>query len=329
VVAAVAGVEHVLSAAINRRTGMRGLKAKAPVAALSLTIVLGTACSKAPGGMRFATPEAAATTLLQAFKSNDTAKLEAIFGRETMQEVASGDPTSDRHDRELIALAMEQSWRWAPLGPDRSELIIGDEQWPFPAALVKAGSEWRFDGEGAKEEMLARRIGRNEMKVIGLCRAFPGIQREYVMSSHDGNPAGLFAQRLRSTPGRHDGLYWPRTAGARRSPLGDLAAQAAAEGYDTTKGTASPLWGYHFRMLTEQGPAAPGGARNYIVNGSMPGGFGLLAFPAKYASSGVMTFIVNQDGIVFEKDLGPETTTLAAQTAQYNPDASWSEVRGW
>jgi hypothetical protein len=311
---------------VNRRTGMRVRKHDLRAATLGLTL-LGTACTKAPVEMVFAAPDAAATALLQAFKNDDRAKLEAMFGREVIQEVASGDPTSDRHDRELIALAMEQSWRWAPLSPNRSELIIGDEQWPFPVPLVKTGSEWRFDGEAGKEEFLVRRIGRNELAVIGLCRAYVGMQREYASESHDGKPKGLFAQRLRSSPGRHDGLYWPKKPGQRHSPLGDLAAQATAEGYDENKPSSSPFRGYYYRVLTAQGDAAPGGRRSYIVNGDMSGGFALLAFPARYESSGVMTFMVNQDGIVYQKDLGPETPTLAPRIDEYNPDTAWSEVQ--
>jgi hypothetical protein len=306
---------------------MRLQKHDVSAAAMSLTILLGMACTKAPVEMKFATPELAATTLMQALKTNDTAKMEAMFGHSVIEDVASGDPTSDRRDRELIALAMEQSWRWAPLSADSSELIIGDEQWPFPAPLVKTGSEWRFDGEAAKEEILTRRIGRNELNVVGISHAYVGAQREYAGESHDGKPKGLFAQRLRSNPGRQDGLYWPRMPGKPRSPLGDLAGQAAVEGYDENRSSATPLWGYHFRVLTAQGDAAPGGRRSYIENGGMSGGFALLAYPAKYASSGVMTFVINQDGVVYEKDLGPETPTLAPRITEYNPDASWSQVR--
>jgi hypothetical protein len=306
---------------------MRVLKHSARAAAFGFSILLGAMLAKGPVEMKFSSPEAAATTLLQAFKNNDTAKLEAIFGRDVMQEVASGDPTSDRRDRELIALAMEQSWRWAPAGAGRSELIIGDEQWPFPVPLVKNGSQWQFDVEAGKEEFLVRRIGRNELNVIGLCRAIVGMQQEYASKSHDGRPAGLFAQRLRSSPGRQDGLYWPNVPGQRRSPLGDVAAQAAVQGYDVDSPSSAPFWGYYFRVLTGQGDAAPGGRKSYLVNGDMPGGFALLAYPAKYASSGVMTFMVRQDGVVYEKDLGPETPTLALRITEYNPEASWREAR--
>ncbi len=181
--------------------------------------------------MKFATPEAAAAALLQAFKNNDTAKLEGIFGREVMQEVASGDQASDRRDRELIALAMEQSWKWAPVNAQTSELIIGDEQWPFPAPLVKTGAEWQFDGNAAKGEILARRIGRNELDVIGLCHALVSVQREYARQSHDDKPAGLFRATvskqsrasgrslLASDTGKDDEVLWAIWS-PRRQPRG-------------------------------------------------------------------------------------------------------------
>ena len=297
------------------------------VMALVVVSLSGAACSKAPDQMKFATPDVAATTLLQALKANDTDKLGEIFGRDMLEAVASGDPVSDRHDREVVALAMEQSWRWAALSESRSELIIGEEQWPFPAPLVKDGEGWKFDSEAAKEEVLARRVGRNELQAIRLCRAYVDVQREYASQSHDGKPAGFFAQRIRSSPDREDGLYWQKKPGQRRSPMGDLAAQAALDGYDENKTSSSPFWGYQFRVLSAQGDAAPGGRKSYLNNGDMSGGFALVAFPARYAYSGVMTFIVNQDGAVYEKDLGQETSTLAAGMAEYNPDQTWAIVR--
>ena len=306
---------------------MRSLKHVVPFAVLGLGVLLAPACSTPPAQARFATPEEAAAALLQALKAEDLEKMQAIFGREGMEAVASGDPVSDRNDREVIALAMEQSWRWAPHGENAKELIIGDDQWPFPVPLVKTGNEWQFDSEEGKEEVLARRIGRNELGIISVCRAYVGMQMEYADQPHDGKPAGLFAQRIRSSPGCQDGLYWQTKPGERRSPLGDLAAEAAAEGYDSNKSGSSPFWGYHFRILTAQGPAAPGGKKNYVVDGDMRGGFALLAYPAKYASSGVMTFMVGQDGIVYEKDLGEDTATQALRLAEYNPDDSWKAVR--
>jgi len=306
---------------------MRSLKHVVPVAVLGLAILFAPACNRPPAQTKFATPEEAAAALLQALKTEDLGKMQAIFGREGIEAVASGDPVSDRHDREVIALAMEQSWRWAPYGEDGKELIIGDEQWPFPVPLVKTGNGWQFDTEEGKEEVLARRIGRNELGIISICRAYAGMQEKYAGQPHDGKPAGLFAQRIRSSPGRQDGLYWQRKPGERRSPLGDLAAEAAAEGYDTNKSTPSPFWGYYFRILTAQGPAAPGGKKSYVVNGDMTGGFALLAYPAKYEFSGVMTFMVSQDGVVYQKNLGEDTATQALRLAEYNPDESWTAVR--
>jgi hypothetical protein len=310
---------------MKRRIGMRAVKYVALALTLAVVILPGTACTKAPSSMKFATPEAAATTLLQALKNNDTDKLGDIFGRDNLEAVASGDPIADRQDREVIAVAMEQSQRWAPLGEGRLELIVGEEQWPLPAPLVKEGSEWRFDSESAIQEVLARRVGRNELAVIRLCRAYLAFQQEYASQSHDGKPAGLFAQRIRSNPDREDGLYYPRKPGQKPSPLGDLAAKAAREGYDE-KTESIPFWGYEFRILRAQGDKAPGGRKSYLANGDMSAGFALVAFPAKYAASGVMTFIVNQEGVVYEKDLGPETDKLVAGITEFNPDETWVAV---
>jgi hypothetical protein len=263
---------------------------------------------------------------MQALKTGAPEQIEAIFGREALAAVASGDAVSDKHDREVIALAMEQSWHWTRLGPVRQELIIGDEQWPFPIPLAKTGDQWQFDPDAGKQEVLARRIGRNELSVIDLCHAYVDVQKAYAGDPHDGKQAGLFAQRIRSTPGHQDGLYWDTNEGEKSSPLGDLAADASDEGYAKNQTEGSPFWGYRFRILTAQGGSAPGGTKSYVVNGDMAGGFALIAYPAKYGSSGVMTFLVNQDGAVYQKDLGKDTSRLAAQVTEYNPDDSWELV---
>jgi DUF2950 family protein len=305
---------------------MPSLKHMVPLAVLGLTILLAPGCHKAASPATFATPDEAAAALHQAFKTEDMGKIHSIFGREGVEAVASGDTVSDRNDRAVIALAMEQSWRWAPHG-DGKELIIGDEQWPFPVPLVKSGDGWKFDSEQGKQEVLARRIGSNEFDAIDVCRDYVGMQQEYARYPHDGKPAGLFAQRLRSSAGREDGLYWQRKFGGKFSPLSDLVAEATAEGYDMNKPESSTFRGYHFRILTAQGPAAPGGKKSYVTNGDMKGGFALLAYPDKYGYSGVMTFMVGQDGVVYQKDLGKDTATQAPSLAEYNPDESWTAVR--
>jgi hypothetical protein len=298
---------------------MPSLKHTVPLAVLGLAIVFAPACHKSSVQAKFATPDEAAAALHEAFKMEDMGKIQSIFGREGIEAVSSGDTVSDRNDRAVIALAMEESWSWAPRG-DGKELIIGDEQWPFPVPLVKAGDAWKFDSDQGKQEVLARRIGSNELNAINVCRDYVGMQQEYAHYPHDGKPAGLYAQRLRSSPGREDGLYWQRKFGGKDSPLSDLI-------YDMNKPESSTFRGYHFQILTAQGPTVPGGKKSYVTNGEMKGGFALLAYPDKYAYSGVMTFVVGQNGVVYQKDLGQDTVTQTPQLAEYSPDKSWTEVR--
>jgi hypothetical protein len=295
-------------------------------AVLGLLMLLPACRAQEADRMSFATSDEAAKAVLTGLKTNDTTKLKAIFGPDAEKDLSSGDPVADRHDRAVIALAMQQSWRWDPRGADRQELVIGDEQWPFPIPLAKAGNGWQFDTDAGREEILSRRIGRNELNAIDLCRDYVLMQNEYASQPRDGKLAGLYAQRLRSTPGRQDGLYWKAGPEERTSPLGDLMARAAAEGYEENKSGVQPFWGYYFRVLTAQGAAAKGGARSYIVNGEMSGGFGLIAYPAEYGRGGIMTFVVNQDGIVYQKDLGPDTLNVAAGLNAYDPDPTWIKV---
>jgi hypothetical protein len=294
---------------------------------LGLAILVLPVSAQAPEQLTFATPEEAATTLLQALKAKDRDRLLAIFGPNGQEVLSSGDPGVDRHDRDVISLAIQQSWRYVRRGANKQELVIGEEAWPFPIPLTKTGKVWRFDTEAGKEEVAARRIGTNELAVIELCRAYVLMQRAYASQEHDGKQAGLYAQKLQSTPERQDGLHWKVAPGETPSPLGDLAAEASAEGYDREKNAATPFWGYHFRILTAQGSSAPGGAKSYIAGGDMSGGFAMIAFPGKYDHSGVMTFLVNQSGVVYEKDLGPDTLKIAGSIAEYNPDKTWKRVR--
>jgi hypothetical protein len=306
---------------------MRSLKRVLTTAVLGLAFLVSAACNKASSQAIFATPDDAAKALHEAFKSTGMDKVTAIFGAEGIDAVASGDPVSDRLDREVIALAMEQSWRWEPHGTDGKELIIGDENWPFPVPLVKVANGWQFDSKTGKEEVMARRIGGNELNVISLCLDYIDMQREYAAQAHDGKPAGLFAQHLRSSPGHQDGLFWPWERGGKRSPLQDLMGRAGTEGYDLNKGESTTFHGYRYQILTAQGQAAQGGKKSYVVNGEMKSGFALVAYPVKYGFSGIMTFIVNQDGTVYQKDLGEDTATLAPQMTEYNPDETWKAVQ--
>jgi hypothetical protein len=275
---------------------------------------------------RFDTPDDAAKAVLEAFQMNDLEEMKAIFGADAEKDLSSGDPVADRQDRETIALAMEQSFRWDPLGDDGRELVVGDEEWPFPIPLIHVGGGWYFDTNAGREEILSRRIGRNELRAIDLCLAYVWAQEEYAKEPRDGKLAGLYAQRFRSTPGRQDGLYFETGPEERESPFGELVARAEAEGYDVDKSSSEPFAGYHFRILTAQGPAAKGGARDYVVNGEMSGGFGLVAYPAEYDRGGIMTFIVNQEGVVYQKDLGEDTLEVASEISAYDPDDTWAEV---
>ena len=209
----------------------------------------------------------------------------------------------------------------------RAVLIIGKDAFPFPIPIVAATGAWHFDTPAGVEEILDRRIGENELAAIEVLRAYVDAQREYAEADHDGK-GPQYAQRLLSSDGKRDGLYWPAAENEPASPFGPLIAEAHAEGYRKQTDSPQPYHGYLFRILTSQGTDAAGGARDYVVSGRMIGGFGLIATPAEYGNSGVKTLLVNQDGVVFEKDLGPETTSLAAAVTSFNPDASWTKVDG-
>jgi Protein of unknown function (DUF2950) len=296
-------------------------------------VALGAACgSSAPaGGARtFSSPEDAVQALIAAAKSGTREEVIAIFGPDGQDLADSSDPTMARRNLQTFTAAAKERWRLTDNGSDGKLLIVGNEDWPFPVPLAKdAGGRWWFDTAAGKEEVIARRIGRNELAVVRIAQTYVAAQRLYAKSGHDGEPAGLYARKMASDSGRQNGLYWPASHGEKRSPLGDLVAQAAGEGrtLDTTGSSPSPFHGYYFKILTAQGPAAPGGARDYLVDGRMSGGFALVAWPAQYDVTGVMTFIINHDGILSEKDLGPGTDAAVRSMALYDPDPSWTAVR--
>jgi hypothetical protein len=302
-------------------------------AVVSLTCAVLTSLSlfgaaQEPRHRTFGTPEEAVRALADAAKTGNADALLAIFGPDGQDLVASSDPATTRKNLEVFTVAFAERWRLEDQGTNRKTLIIGDEEWPFPVPLVKDANAWRFDTASGKEEVIDRRIGRNELAVIGVCRSFVAAQRHYARQGHDGKPAGLYAKTFASDPGKQNGLYWPAARGQARSPLGELVSQAAQEGRtlgpDRTQ--PSPFHGYYFKILTAQGAAAAGGAKAYVVNGEMSEGFALVAWPAQYDASGVMTFIVNQDGTLCQKDLGPETDRVARAMTAYNPDKSWTKV---
>jgi hypothetical protein len=292
-------------------------------AVLVASVTIG-ACSSEPAERRFATPDDAARALIDTAKAGTLDELLTLFGPEGQELVSSSDPATGRRNREIFVAAAAEQWRLAELRPDARELIVGNEDWPFPIPLVKDGRGWYFDTAAGKEEVLARRIGRNELAAMAACRSYVAAQREYARTGHDGRPAGLYARKFASDPGTQNGLYWPVTHGEPRSPLGDLVAAAADDGYALGESREpAPFHGYFFRILTAQGPNAPGGERDYVKNGELSGGFSLVAWPAQYDATGVMTFIVNGDRVVFEKDLGPGTKAAVAAIARFDPDASW------
>ena len=274
----------------------------------------------------FASAEEAVDALLAATRADDAGGLLAILGPRGAKLIHSGDPIADRDGRERFIAAYEQSHRLEYEGPKQAVLLVGADDWSLPIPLVHERGGWRFDTRAGEQQIIDRRVGRNELNVIEVCRAYVLAQREYADLQASAGGERQYAQRFLSHPGQRDGLYWPATGEEAESPLGPLVAQARAEGYVNEKPGSGPhpYYGYYYRILTRQGAHASGGASNYIgADGHMSGGFALLAYPAAYGDSGVMTFIVNQNGIVRQKNLGPHTAKLARAIEEYDPDPSW------
>jgi Protein of unknown function (DUF2950) len=273
----------------------------------------------------FASPEEAVAALVAAVKGGHLNDVVALFGPGGQELANSSDAATGRRHREVFVAAAAEGWRLQDEPGKGKVLILGREAWPFPVPLVKRAAGWQFDTAAGKEEVLARRIGRNELAVIGVCRRYVAAQRLYSQHPHDGKPTGLFAQRIASSPGKQDGLYWPPERGQKHSPLGDLVALAAEEGRPLNTGLPAPqpFHGYAFRILTGQGTSAAGGAKSYLVSGDMAAGFALVAWPVQYDATGVMTFVVNQEGVVYQKDLGPSTAATAGAMTVYDPGTGW------
>lgn len=291
-------------------------------------VVLGSALADQQKQKTFATPEAAVKTLVDTLKQDDTTALEAIFGPGSEALVFSGDPVADKEGREKFIALYEKKNRVEPAAePDKAVLVLGEEDWPFPIPLVKTGEAWFFDAAQGMDELLARRIGRNELDVIQVCLAFVDAQREYALEDRDGDGILAYAGKFASETGKKDGLYWETKEGETPSPMGSLVAAAQAKGYNKSdKDARTPYHGYYYRILEAQGPDAPGGAYDYMVKGALAGGFALVAYPAQYGNSGVMTFIVNHDGVVYQKDLGKGTEKTALKMKLFDPDPTWKKA---
>jgi Protein of unknown function (DUF2950) len=271
---------------------------------------------------KFNSPEEAFAALVATVNGPDDRGLVRILGRYGLDLVKSGDPIADKSQRQRFLSAYHSRHEISRDG-DRAFLVIGEERFPLPIPLVQNGASWRFDAVQARAEILFRRIGRNELDTIQTCLAYVSAQNDFADKNKPGN-FNVYAQRIVSDPGKRNGLYWPAPAGEEQSPLGALFAQASREGYHAGRGQV-PYHGYYYKILTRQGPTAPGGWVDYIVKGQMIGGFALVAWPAQYGNSGIKTFVVNHQGVVFEKDLGTQTESIASRMIEYNPDHTWTK----
>lgn len=308
---------HVLS----ENTFIRGLRCV--VILLAAMFLLPT--SGANAQQTFKTPDEAATALVGAVKTGDRKAILSVLGPDGIDIVSSGDEVADAATRSKFVAAYDAKHSIAKEGDDKAIMVVGQEDFPVPIPLVRAKGNWHFDAAAGREEILARRIGKDELDAIQSCLAYVDAQNEYAEKDRTGAGANVYAQRVVSQPGKKDGLYWPTAQGEDPSPLGELVAEATVRGYRVGAGR-TPYNGYYFKVLTKQGVAAPGGELEYIVHGKMIGGFALVAYPAEYRNSGVMTFIVSHTGTVYQKDLGPATSKLADRMTVYNPDKSWQKV---
>lgn len=325
------GSEGTMRHAIVRTAAVVGSVARAMLlAAVAAWFAMpAAAAGHARGSSRFATPDQAVQALVDAARADDPQRLMKVLGHGSRKLVDSGDPVADRNGRAQFVAAYDEAHRIDLQDAKRAVLIIGGKQWPLPIPLVQRDGGWRFDTRAGAREVLDRRIGHNELGAIEVCRAFVDAQRDYAANIPHKDGLLEYAQHFMSTPGQHDGLYWPAAAGEPESPMGPLVARARTEGYSAGNGerkTREPYHGYYYRILKRQGEHAADGARDYLVNGRMIGGFALVAFPARHGDSGVMSFLVNQDGVVYQKNLGPQTETIARQMTEFDPDASWTKV---
>ncbi len=294
-------------------------------AGLLLGMMATAAYAQDAGQKTFANAQDAGKALYDAIKSGDKDAMLAVLGSSAANVVSSGDEVQDKKNGAFFTDKYEQMNRWGRESDGSMVLYCGAENWPFPIPLKKdTAGQWYFDTKAGVQEILFRRVGKNELAAIRVCGVLVDAQHEYFDQTHDGDSVHQYAQKFTSDEGKQNGLYWKAAEGQPESPVGPLVAYATGEGYGGEKKSAEPFHGYYFHMLKSQGANVPGGAKSYIVDGKMTGGFAFVAYPAEYRNSGVMTFLVDQDGIVYEKDLGPNTADLAKAMTAYNPDSSWT-----
>ncbi|OPY07070.1 MAG: hypothetical protein A4E66_02105 [Syntrophus sp. PtaB.Bin001] len=304
------------------------------VAVLAFLLVIYAGCFPAQAAVRglqqqtYGSPEEAVQALIAAMKSHDKKQIGVVLGPYSKDIVSSGDEVADRETLEKFINLYDEKNKIEKAGDSKVVLLVGEKDWPLPIPIVQKGKRWVFDTKSGKEEILNRRIGRNELAVIKVCEAYVDAQQEFALMDTDGDGLFEYAQKFWSTPGKKDGLYWETKEGEEPSPLGPFVAKAKREGY--VKSSASdqpqPYHGYFYRILKGQGKNARGGAYDYVVNGNMIGGFALVAYPAQYGNSGIMTFIVNQDGVVYQKNLGKNTANTAQAMKIFDPDKTWQKV---
>jgi hypothetical protein len=291
----------------------------APVVGLAVLLSV-MVCAQEPGQKAFAKPEDAGKALYDAVQSGDKAAVVAILGPSSSKIVSSGDEVQDKNNRDRFLERYAQMHRYAKEINGSETMILGAENWPFPIPLKSNAGQWYFDTPAGVKEILFRRIGRNELAAIRVCYALVDAQGQYFEAKQQ------YAQKIISDPGQQNGLYWKAAEGEPESPIGPLVAEATSEGYGGQHDTPQPFHGYFFRTLKAQGANAKGGAKNYVVEGKMTGGFAFVAWPAEYKNSGVMTFVVDKDGVVHEKNLGPNTADAVKAMTAYNPDQTWKAV---
>jgi len=307
------------------------MSSKRTIGSLFLAAVISlAACSKSekPAIGVFATPEDAGNALEAAGKAGDQNALLAIFGPDSKDLIFSGDPVEDKGVINEFVKQYDVMHRWRKMVDGSQILLIGATNFPFPIPLKKNGDgRWYFDTASGRDEVLSRRVGRNELAIINVCRAVASAQKQYFSQLHDGDATKHYAMKFISDPGKQNGLYWQSQEGQPQSPLGPLAAFATSEGYNVKPDAHTPFHGYYFRMLQGQTDKAKGGAKDYVVDGKMVRGFAFAAYPAEYGNSGVMTFIINQDGVLYQKDLGKTTTETVTAMTKFDPDSGWSLVQ--